>query len=286
MEWIDRLNKSLEYVEANLTKEVDIEKAAGIAACSAFHYQRMFTYIAGVPLSVYIRRRRMTAAAFDLTMTDIKIIDLASKYGDDSPTAFNRAFKNVHSVAPTIARKQGVRLTAYPPITFNISIKGEAAMNYKIVEKEAIRMVGVKIEEPMTMEECMIEIPKFWQKINAEGIIPKLCELIEGAEPQGILGVSISEDKMRSDYFISVATSKPCPDGMKEYLTKPGTWAVFEGIGAMPESMQNLQKSIFSDWLPISGYEFGQPINVEVYPEGDQSAADYKCQVWLPIVKK
>lgn len=286
MEWIERLNQSLEYVESNLTKVVDIEKTAAIAACSAFHYQRMFTYIAGVPLSEYIRRRRMTAAAFDLSMTDIKIIDLAAKYGYDSPTAFNRAFKNVHGVAPTIARKQGVRLVAYPPITFNISIKGETAMNYKIVEKEAIRMVGLKMEQSMTMEACMVEIPKFWQKVCAEGTIPKLCELIEGAEPQGILGVSISEDEMHSDYFISVATNKPCPDGMEAYLTKPGTWAVFEGVGAMPESMQNLQKSIFSDWLPTSGYDFGQPINVEVYPEGDQSAADYKCQVWLPIVKK
>src|SRR5512139_1992193 len=104
MEWLERLNQSINYIEENLSSTISYEHATQIACCSTFHFQRMFSYIAGIPLSEYIRRRRMTAAAFDLQTTNLKIIDLALQYGYDSPTSFNRAFQGVHGVPPSVAR--------------------------------------------------------------------------------------------------------------------------------------------------------------------------------------
>jgi len=133
MEWLDRLNQSISYIEDKLTGEIDIEKAAKIACCSSFHFQRMFSYIASVSLAEYIRRRRMTLAAFELQNSDIKIIDLAIKYGYDSPTSFSRAFQNVHGVPPSAAKGEGIVLKAHPRMTFLISIKGyEEVLNQKV----------------------------------------------------------------------------------------------------------------------------------------------------------
>ncbi len=101
MEWIEGLNKSMNYIEEHLTEEIDYEQAAKLACCSTYHFQRMFAYMANLPLSEYIRRRRMSLAAVDLQNGDNKIIDVALKYGYNSPTAFNRAFQNIHGIAPS-----------------------------------------------------------------------------------------------------------------------------------------------------------------------------------------
>lgn len=284
MEWVERLNEAIAYIEENLESEINYEHAARIACCSVFHFQRMFAYIAGVPLSLYIRRRRMTAAAFDLQTTDEKIIDLALKYGYDSPTAFNRAFHSIHDLSPSQARSEGRALSAYPPISFTISIKGEVQMKYKIVTKEAFRIVGVKEHMNMNMEECFEKVPRFWQTTVQSGIVPQILSLMNPELP-GLLGVSTCMSGEDLDYYIAVATDKPTPKDMTEYEVPAGTWAVFECIGPMPSAIQELQKRIVTEWLPTSGYEYANAPDIEVYFEGDQQSADYRCEVWLPIKK-
>ena len=285
MEWVERLNAALDDLEARLDGEVDAARLARIAACSAFHFQRMFSYMTGITLSEYIRRRRMTRAAFEL-MDGARIIDVAAKYGYGSPTAFNRAFRNVHGVAPTAAKKQGIELTAYPRLTFTISIKGEEAMNYKIEKRDSFRVVGMGSKESMTMENSFEKVPEFWQKVARENGIPRICALMDGSEPRGVLGVCACDDGEFSGYYVAAATRRPCPEGMDEYEIPAGTWAVFECVGPMPDAIQNLQKRILTEWLPASGYEYAAAPDIEVYFDGDQSAADYRSQVWLPIVKK
>ncbi len=107
MEWVKRLNESMDYLEEHLTEEIDYEQLGRIACCSAYHFQRMFTYMAGIPLAEYIRRRRMSLAAVDLQGGKEKIIDIAQKYGYQSPTAFNRAFQAFHGAAPSAVRDEG-----------------------------------------------------------------------------------------------------------------------------------------------------------------------------------
>ena len=284
VEWIARLNEAVAYIEDNLTNEISYEKVAQIACCSTFHFQRMFSYIADVPLSEYIRRRRITLAAFDLQSSNEKIIDIALKYGYDSPTSFNRAFQNVHGVSPTEARKIGVSLKAFPRISFKITIKGDAEMNYKIVTKDAFKIVGVKKHYNMSIEESFAKVPLFWQKTVESGIVPAILALL-GKEPYGLLGVSTCMNGKDFDYYIAVATDKDTPEGMVDYTIPECTWAVFECVGAMPTAIQELQKRIVTEWLPTSGYEYANAPDVEVYFEGDQQAANYRCEVWLPIIK-
>ena len=285
MDWLERLNESINYIEDSLSSDFSLGRAAQIACCSAFHYQRMFSYIAGIPLGEYLRRRKMTEAAFDLHNGKLKVIDAALKYGYDSPTAFNRAFQSVHGVSPAGARAEGVSLKAYPRISFKISIRGDAEMNYRIETKEAFRIVGAKRRYPMNAEENFAEIPKFWNQQAQSGLIPKICEIMN-SDPKGILGVCTCMEGKDFDYYISAASDKPLPDGLAEYEVPAATWAIFECVGAMPKAIQELQTRIVSEWLPVSGYEYADAPDIEVYLEGDQSSQSYKCEVWLPVTKK
>lgn len=285
MDWLERLNESINYIEDNLSAEIELNRAAQIACCSVFHFQRMFSYIAGIPLGEYIRRRKMTEAAFELQKHGLKVIDAALKYGYESPTSFNRAFQSVHGVSPAIARTEGVSLKAFPRISFKITIRGDAEMNYRIETKEAFRIVGPKRHYKLDVEGNFAEVPLFWQEAGQAGVIPRLCELMN-SEPSGILGVSTCMDGKDFDYYISVASDKPAPEDMAEYIVPACTWGIFECIGAMPKAIQELQTRIVSEWLPASGYEYADAPDIEIYLEGDQSSPDYRCEVWLPITAK
>ena len=285
MEWLNRLNAVIAYVEDHLTEDVDLARMAQIACCSPFHFQRMFSYLAEVPLGEYIRRRKMTRAAADLQDEGQRIIDIALKYGYDSPTAFNRAFQGVHGIAPSEARKSGAVLKTYLPISFKITIKGEAEMNYRIEKKEAFRIVGVKRHYELKVEENFEQIPAFWAETMQSGAFAQILGFMN-QEPKGILGVSSCMNGKDFDYYIAAASNMAVPEGFEEYVIPDCTWAVFTCIGPMPSAIQALQKRIIGEWLPGSGYEYGNAPDIEVYFEGNQQAEDYLCEVWLPVEKK
>jgi AraC-type DNA-binding domain-containing proteins len=148
MDLLEKMNGALIYIEENLTNDIDFKEAARLAFCSEYHFKRMFSFLSGITLSEYIRRRRLTLAAFELINSNIRIIDVAVKYGYGSPDSFTRAFQSLHGVTPTEARNIGQSLKAYPPMTFQLSIKGGTQMNYRIEEKEAFRIIGIKKECP------------------------------------------------------------------------------------------------------------------------------------------
>lgn len=282
MEWLERLNESLEYIEGNLDGVIEYEKAAKIACCTAYHFQRMFSYIAGIPLSEYIRNRRLTKAALDLQKGD-KVIDVALRYGYESPTAFNRAFQKIHSVSPSIAQKEGTFLKAYPPISFKITIKGVGEMEYSIIKKEQIRIVGVKAPLEKNIEENFKFVPKFWQESAERGAISQIVSLMN-TDSKGILGVSACMNGLdKWEYYIATETDKEVPKGMDEYIIPAGTWAVFPGEGAMPSAIQEIEKRIITEWLPTSGYEYADAPDIELYLNEDPTNS--KFEVWVPITK-
>lgn len=278
MDWISQLNDAMSYVEENLTEEITLEGAARRAACSAYHFQRMFPCMTGISFSEYIRRRRMTAAAMELA-EGAKVMDTAVRYGYDSPTAFNRAFQSVHGLPPSAARVRGAALRSFSRITFTLSIKGEEAMEYRIEEREAFRVVGFSMKGPMSLENCFERVPEFWGQTAGE--IPRLAALMDGSGPMGILGVSACDGGSFSGYYIAAATRAPAPADMAEYSVPAGTWAVFPCRGPMPQAMQDLQRRIVSEWLSSSGYEYAEAPDIEVY-----SADNLHNEVWLPIVPK
>lgn len=281
MEWIERLNEAIGYIEEHLLDGIDYEQLGRIACCSSYHFQRMFTYMAGVPLSEYIRRRKMSLAAVDLQGKDMKIIDVAGKYGYSSPTAFNRAFQSVHGIAPSAVRNEGVPVKSFPAITFKITVKGVEEMNYRIETKEAFRIVGVSVPLDKDIEKNFMVIPPKWQEISTDGTLQRLIGMMD-TPPMGVLGVSVCNDREPWKYYIAVATSQAA-DGLEEYTIPAATWAVFPGEGTN-ESIQELERRIVTEWLPTSGYEYGDAADVEVYLNPDPQNAKY--EVWIPVVKK
>ncbi len=281
MEWIERLNDAVGYIEEHLTEEIDYERLGKIACCSSYHFQRMFTYMAGVPLSEYIRRRRMSLAAVDLQSTGIKIIDVAGKYGYNSPTAFNRAFQSVHGIAPSAVKNEGVSVKSFPPVSFKIIVKEVEEMNYRIETKDAFRIVGVSVPLEKDIEKNFAVIPRKWQEIVMNGTLQKLTGLMD-TQPMGVLGVSTCNDTEPWRYYIAVSSSQTDKD-LEEYTVPAATWAVFPGAGTN-QSIQELERRIVTEWLPTSGYEYGNAPDVEVYLNPDPQNAQY--EVWIPVVRK
>ena len=282
MEWIERLNQTINYMEEHLTGEIAYEELARLACCSTYHYQRMFGYMAGVSLSEYIRRRRMSLAAVDLLGGEEKIVDLALKYGYSSPTAFNRAFQSVHGIAPSAVKKGGANVKTYPPISFKITVKGVEEMNYRIENREEIRIVGISQPLHKEIEKNFEVVPQMWGKAAMDGTIPRLAGMMDG-QPMGLLGVSACGEEENWRYFIAVASSAPAEDGLEEYRIPASTWAVFSGSGTNL-SIQELERRIVTEWLPTSGYEYGNAPDIEVYLNPYPANAQF--EVWIPVRKK
>ena len=156
MDLLAKMNESIEYIEAHLADEISYEKVAQIACCSTYHFQRMFPFITGVTLSEYIRRRRLTLAAFELQTSQTKVIDVALKFGYESPEAFARAFKQQHGI-PIAAKEDGHSLKAYPRLQFHISIKGDEVMNYRIEQREGFEMFGAIAEVSADQQQAFID---------------------------------------------------------------------------------------------------------------------------------
>lgn len=282
MEWIEHLNKTINYIEEHITEDINYQQLARIACCSTYHFQRMFAYMAGISLSEYIRRRRMSLAAIDLQSSNEKIINIGLKYGYTSPTAFNRAFHSIHGITPSAARKGGIPMKSYPPICFKITVKGVEEMNYRIEEKSAFRIVGISQPLHKEIEKNFSIVPQMWQKAAMDGTIPKLAAMMN-SQPVGLLGVSVCNDVEEWKYFIAVSTSAPVEDALEEYTVPASTWAIFAGTGAS-QSIQELEQRIVTEWLPTSGYEYANAPDIEVYLNPDPDNAQY--EVWIPVIKK
>lgn len=282
MEWIERLNSAVNYIEENIKDPINLEVVSKIACCSTYHFQRMFAYMADIPLSEYIRRRRMSLAAVDLQNGNEKVIDISLKYGYDSPTAFNRAFRSVHGIAPSQAKEEGAILKAFPPISFQITIKGDHEMNYRIEKKEAFRIVGISRALETEIEKNFAIVPQMWNAAAIDGTIPRLAAMMEGM-PTGLLGVSSCNESDNWRYYIAVASKQSIENDLEEYIVPSATWAIFSGEGTN-KSIQELEKRIVTEWLPTSGYEYGNAPDIEVYLNPDPQNAKY--EVWIPVLKK
>ncbi|WP_105614689.1 AraC family transcriptional regulator [Vallitalea okinawensis] len=284
MEWLKRLSQAIDYIEINLEGDISYDEAAKIACCSTYYFQRMFTYVAGIPLSEYIRRRRMTKAAFDLQISDAKVIDIGSKYGYDVPSSFNRAFQKVHGVAPTQARVDGTSLNAYPPISFKITVTGGERMKYRLEKREAFRIVGVRTGLQEGMEENFKIVPGFWDSILKSSRFSQIGQL-SNQEPQGILGVTVYQNSEEIYYYIGSATDQAVQDDMVEFEVPAATWVIFECDGHFQESIQTIYRRFLTEWLPFSGYEYAQLPDIEVYPFSDEKPDGGYSEVWIGVKK-
>lgn len=284
MEWLEKLGKAINYIEFNLDKDMSYEEAAKIAGCSLYCFQRIFSYIAGISLSEYVRRRKMTQAAFELQRTNSKVIDVALKYGYSSPTSFNRAFQSIHGITPIMAKSTGCTLCAYPSIKFSINIGGGSVMPYCIEEKNEIRIVGIRTPLVEDMEENMKNIPLFWKQAFDQNLIRNIAKLSIG-DSSKILGVSVYNNPTDIYYYIATASNATVPDGMAQYIIPKATWVIFKNDGPFKESVQSVFRRFFTEFLPCSGYEYAGLPDIEVYPYAEKQLLRGSSEVWIAIKK-
>lgn len=277
---LKEMNEALNYIEENLESPIDLVEVAKKAYCSEYHFKRLFSLLSGITIAEYIRRRRLTLAALDLKEQHVKVIDIAMKYGYQSPDAFSRAFQNFHGVTPTLAKQLEQNLKAYPRMSFQLTIRGGFEMNYRIVEKESFQVVGVKYAVEMVNE----ILSHTYEDMIAGVGESRLKELatISNGEPHGIVHISVNysesvEGKATFEQYIGAVTTEKTET--YETLAIPSLlWAIFEIDGDWIQVEEHWQQ-IYSEWLPLSSYELVE--GPEILASKEQ-----KSEIWIAIKKK
>ncbi|MFJ4907208.1 GyrI-like domain-containing protein [Streptomyces sp. NPDC093249] len=254
---LERLNQSLDHIERHLDQRIDAAELARIAATSEYHLRRMFSALAGIPLSEYVRRRRLTVAGADVLAGRDSLLDVAVRYGYGSGEAFARAFRAVHGVGPGEARRTGAALVSQPRLTFRLTVEGSSSMRYRVVERSGFTVVGLRARVPLVHRGPNQAIIDFVRGI-APGTLERLEELPD-QEPPGIVAVCDDLDPSRAegtelDYYQGVVTSATAPEGTDSLAVPAGTWAVFTTSGPAPEAVQELWRDVFTEWFPSNPY--------------------------------
>lgn len=294
MDWTTRLTQVLDYLEDNLEGTADIEKAAGLANCSLFHFCRMFEVVFSVSPAEYLRRRRLSRAALDIAAGRDKVIDVALRYGWDSPESFTKAFKRCFGITPSEAKAGSAQLEIWPHIRLAVVLKGDRTMKYRIEERAQAEFVGLPIRTTNTENENLKTIPRFWEtkgKDGTLGVMARYCGKL------GLLGVCYDYNPADNSFAYAIAIEKgdfpmsALPAGCETIEVPASVFAVFESRGPMPGAIQKLWKDIYADWFPSSDYEHAGTPDFESYPEQDppelpDDSPEYRTEVWIPLKRK
>ena len=290
MDWITGIQRALDYTEAHLTGEVDYEEAAREACSSAFHFQRMFTMLCGFTLGDYIRMRRLALAAEDLIRADDKVIDIAYRYGYDTPESFSRAFTRFHGVTPTQARHGG-SVKSFSRLSAKLILSGGTTMDYRIEKKDACKLICKKkqVTKPQG-DTATADISAFWNEVGADGTMDKICRYGKFDTYHGVLGICFSDELADSGFPYGIGAEyngAPLTDTGLDIMEIPAyTYAVFTCRGKMPDAFKDTYKRICTEFFPQSNYEYGQGVELEVYPSADVQNPDYSCEIWIAVKEK
>lgn len=171
MDWLSGIQNALNYIEEHLIEEIDYDKVAKEAACSSFYFQRIFSILCGMTLGDYIRNRRLTLAGNELKLANSKVIDIALKYGYESPESFTRAFSRFHGITPSEAKKEGSKLRSFSRLFVKITLSGGNMMDYKIIEKDAFDIIEKVEKHTVENSENVKSIPDFWRRSHNDGTV-------------------------------------------------------------------------------------------------------------------
>ncbi|MFC9128820.1 helix-turn-helix domain-containing protein [Streptomyces sp. NPDC057099] len=289
---LDRLNQAMAQIERNLGDSVDVTDLARTACTSEYHLRRMFSALAGMPLSEYIRRRRLTVAGAEVLSGDATLLEIAIRYGYGSGEAFARAFRTMHGVGPGEARRTGAALVSQPRLAFRLTVEGNSSMHYRVVDRPAFTVTGFKARIPLVHSgpnESLIDFVRGLDKQALEHL-----KKLSDQDPQGIVAVCDDLDPSRAegtelDYYHAVITTSPTPTSAPEGTTAlpvpPGTWAVFTTSGPAPQAIQHLWRDVFTEWFPSNPYR-SRPgpeiLRTHLSPDGREADAE----LWLPVERE
>ncbi|MBR4163176.1 MAG: AraC family transcriptional regulator [Solobacterium sp.] len=296
MEWLTCIRTAIDYVEEHLTDSISAQDVADQVYLSPFFLQKGFSLMTGYGIGEYIRNRRLYLAALDLKQTDDKVIDIALRYGYETPESFTKAFSRFHGTTPSQVRN-GAGINIFLPLSIKLSIQGGNQMDYKITTMFPFKVIG--FQKVFDNETAYAEIPKFWDEICEkyaynvyDGNVPANSyekALVDNCIGEyGICIDDVGNGKFR--YLIAGKyTGGEVPEGMVVYEFPRSEWAVFNCIGPIPDALQSVNTRIFKEWLPGNPeYELCGHANVEWYDcvNGEKTDPDYHSAVWVPVKRK
>ncbi len=285
MRWTECISDAISFIEENITEEITIEDIAKKVHISSFYFQKGFAMLCDFTVGDYIRYRRLALAGSEVAATDNKIIDIALKYGYDSPDSFTKAFVRFHGCTPSAVRKDGASIKSFAPLSIKFILEGGYSMDYKIVEKDEFTVVGLK--RMFKYENAMQDVPKLWDEFHQMSVGKAICPMY---------GINADESMQGNEFEYLIADNynpaMDIPDGFVTKVIPKFTWAVFSCKGAMPQVMQDVNKKIYSEWLPnCKDYEIAAGYCIEMYEDpakyeyGVQDE-NYYSELWIPVKKK
>lgn len=285
MEWTEAVREAIRYMEKHITDDITMHDVADHVHVSPFYFHKGFQILCGYSVTEYIRNRRLSLAGQELLTKDLTVMELAMKYGYDSPDSFTKAFARFHGHSPSDVRRNKTMIKDFAPLELTISLKGGYTMDYRIAQKEVFTVLAVSKE--FRYKNAKQEIPLFWQEHFASENGKYVC---------GMFGINIDPQMSdeRFEYLIAdiYNPTADVPEGLVVKTIPAFTWAVFPCKGALSQSLQTVNTRIFSEWLPAQpDYEFAAGYCVEMYDAADKYPGgtgdeNYYAEIWIPIKKK
>ncbi len=284
MNWAKIIENAIGYIEGNITEDLTVGRIAEEVNTSAFYFQRGFSMLCGYTVGEYVRMRRLSIAGEELLSSGVKVIDIAMKYGYDSPDSFTKAFTRFHGSTPTDVRRGGATLKSFAPLHIKLTLDGGSTMEYRIEKKPAFKVMGVA--KTFSYENANAEVPQFWNEVFLQS---------EERPVMGMYGMCFDEEMAGNEFRYMIADAYDAGQAEVKKLDvheiEEHTWAIFPCRGPMPLPLQEVNRKIFSEWLPASSYEIAEGYNIEYYskPEDFKMGMqdhEYYAEVWIPVKEK
>lgn len=289
MNMIEDLQYVLDFIEENLEQPIDFNDIAKQMYISSYYFQKIFSAVCGMGIGEYIRNRRLSLAGSELANSDIKIIDVALKYGYDTPEGFTRAFKRFHGVSPMAVKKGTAYPKSFERLSVIITVKGGSSMNYKIEKKAAFKVAGKHETHKVYNSENINTIPEFWERSHSDGTVSELLKLTN--DRSFIFGICYSNPHKKDASFnysiaVKIDDETEVPEGFEVNEIPERTWLVFECVGAMPDAIQQTFHRIHTEFFPTSKYQPTYEFDIEAYTAGAMNDKNYRSEIWIPVEEK
>ncbi|MFJ8580374.1 GyrI-like domain-containing protein [Micromonospora sp. NPDC093277] len=285
---ISALNRLVDFVEEHLNEEFDVAGLARAAGTTEYHLRRMFSSLAGMPLSEYVRRRRMTVAAADVVRSEGDLLSIAVRHGYGSTEAFGRAFRAVHGAGPGDVRRDGGPLRTQPQLRFRLTVEGSIPMDTRIVDRPAFRLVGHAARVPLIHRGINPHIQRHITALPQEAHLrlkglsdtepAGLLQVCDGVDPDGTEGSELT-------YLHGVAVSRdtPAPDDLDAIEVPAGRWAVFHIAGPHPQALQNTWAATATEWFPANPWRLRPGPSIVAVLDRADDFSTATCELWLPV---
>lgn len=285
---ISALNRLVDLVEERLTGDFDVKAAARALGTTEYHLRRMFSSLAGMPLSEYVRRRRMTVAAGDVVRGEESLLNVAVRHGYGSTEAFGRAFRAVHGAGPGEVRRDGGPLRTQPQLRFRLTVEGSERMDTRIVEKPEFRLVGHAARVPLIHQGINPHIQRHIAALpTAEHLRLKSLGDIQ---PAGLLAVSDGVDPDRTEgseltylHGVAVSPGTSVPDNLDVIEVPAGRWVVIRTAGPHPQALQETWAATATDWFPSNPWRLRPGPEIVAVLDRTDDFNTATCELWLPV---